>query len=200
MPSSLPWLCLVTYVFFLCLCEELPILRVYDTPIGRATLFSCLLDYALHSVSILLSIASSATLLSRDYPLFSRNNDNNELARYVLIMTQLQRSDSHAIRSQDGRSPDPTITDGFNIQDLGATDEAPPAYGDSLDHLQLSQGGFEAGAAVTGESPFRDHRLYERRIADAEIVRGKTMAASTSTSMSATASSLPFWARRFAAR
>ena len=65
-------------------------------------------------------------------------------------MTQIRRADSHAIRSQDGRSPDPTITDGFNIQDLGAADEAPPAYGDSLDHLQLSQGGFEAGAAVTG--------------------------------------------------
>src|SRR3569833_85048 len=41
--------------------------------------------------------------------------------------------------------------DGYDMQDLGATDEAPPAYGDHMDQLQLSQAGFEAGASVTSE-------------------------------------------------
>lgn len=36
--------------------------------------------------------------------------------------------------------------------DLGASDEAPPAYGDHHDQLNLSQAGFNAGAVVTGES------------------------------------------------
>lgn len=34
--------------------------------------------------------------------------------------------------------------------DLGASDEAPPAYGELHDQLNLSQAGFNAGAAVTG--------------------------------------------------
>lgn len=34
--------------------------------------------------------------------------------------------------------------------DLGAGDEAPPAYGELHDQLNLSQAGFNAGAAVTG--------------------------------------------------
>lgn len=33
----------------------------------------------------------------------------------------------------------------------GDDDVAPPAYGDLHDQIQLSQGGFEAGAAVTSE-------------------------------------------------
>lgn len=35
--------------------------------------------------------------------------------------------------------------------DLGASDDAPPAYGDLFDQLNLSQPGFNAGAMVTGE-------------------------------------------------
>ncbi len=46
---------------------------------------------------------------------------------------------------------DPRVTDGFNMQDLGASDDAPPAYGDAMDHLQLTQSGFKADAAVAGE-------------------------------------------------
>lgn len=42
------------------------------------------------------------------------------------------------------------VTDGFQLPDLGAELDAPPAYGDHFDELQLSQAGFEAGAAVTG--------------------------------------------------
>lgn len=51
------------------------------------------------------------------------------------------------------------VPDGFKYShdnassplDLGASDEAPPAYGDVHDQLNLSQAGFNAGAAVTGE-------------------------------------------------
>lgn len=51
------------------------------------------------------------------------------------------------------------VSDGFNYShdnassplDLGASDEAPPAYGEVHDQLNLSQAGFNAGAAVTGE-------------------------------------------------
>lgn len=59
------------------------------------------------------------------------------------------------------------VADGFNYQgglankadsrsssllDLGASDEAPPAYGELHDQFNLSQAGFNAGAAVTGIS------------------------------------------------
>lgn len=51
------------------------------------------------------------------------------------------------------------VSDGFNYThdnassplDLGASDDAPPAYGEVHDQLNLSQDGFNAGAAVTGE-------------------------------------------------
>lgn len=35
--------------------------------------------------------------------------------------------------------------------DLGASDDAPPAYGELYDQLNLSQAGFNASAVVTGE-------------------------------------------------
>lgn len=66
--------------------------------------------------------------------------------------------------------------------DLGAADEAPPAYGELHDQLNLSQAGFNAGAAVTGEwHPRPDGRL---KLADLT----QTMAASTSPSTRPTAS------------
>lgn len=34
--------------------------------------------------------------------------------------------------------------------DLGASNDAPPAYGTLFDQLHLSQAGFNAGAVVTG--------------------------------------------------
>lgn len=43
------------------------------------------------------------------------------------------------------------VADGLNAPDLGASDDAPPAYGEHHDQLTLSQVGFEAGAAVTGQ-------------------------------------------------
>lgn len=42
------------------------------------------------------------------------------------------------------------MTDGFMVPNLDPYYETPPAYGDEFDHLQFSQPGFEAGAAVTG--------------------------------------------------
>ena len=62
----------------------------------------------------------------------------------------LSRSNTAGPRpSQDARRP--LISDGFNNVDLGADSDAPPAYGDFHDKLQLSHAGFEAGAAVTGK-------------------------------------------------
>lgn len=49
------------------------------------------------------------------------------------------------------------VADGFRAPDLGAELDAPPAYGEHHDQLQLSQAGFEAGAAVTGEE--RDRQI-----------------------------------------
>lgn len=45
------------------------------------------------------------------------------------------------------------VSDDFSVSvpDLGANQDAPPAYGDQFNQLQLSQAGFQAGAAVTGE-------------------------------------------------
>lgn len=39
----------------------------------------------------------------------------------------------------------------ISLPDLGANLDAPPAYGDEFNELQLSQAGFSAGAAVTGK-------------------------------------------------
>lgn len=44
------------------------------------------------------------------------------------------------------------VADGFQVPDLGADLDAPPAYGDHFDELHLSQAGFDAGAIVTGKS------------------------------------------------
>lgn len=52
---------------------------------------------------------------------------------------------------QEAETSDMWVADGLRAPDLGATVDAPPAYGDHHDQLQLSQAGFEAGAAVTGE-------------------------------------------------
>ncbi|ROW07820.1 hypothetical protein VMCG_03372 [Cytospora schulzeri] len=51
------------------------------------------------------------------------------------------------------------VADGFNLGgeggnsplDLGASEDAPPAYGDLYDQLNLSQAGFNAGATVTDD-------------------------------------------------
>ncbi|KAK5992898.1 Sterol 3-beta-glucosyltransferase UGT80B1 [Cladobotryum mycophilum] len=43
------------------------------------------------------------------------------------------------------------VTDGFVIPDLEVPTEAPPAYGDQVDHIELSQPGLDAGAAVTSD-------------------------------------------------
>ncbi|KAK3939702.1 glycosyltransferase family 28 domain-containing protein [Diplogelasinospora grovesii] len=55
------------------------------------------------------------------------------------------------------------------VPDLGAADDAPPAYGtgDHLDQLQLSQAGFEAGAAVTEDGRVNINiNQKNRRLAD----------------------------------
>ncbi|RBQ88793.1 hypothetical protein VDGD_20617 [Verticillium dahliae] len=41
-------------------------------------------------------------------------------------------------------------SDGFSLPDLEAETEAPPAYGELHDQIQLSQSGIQAGASVTG--------------------------------------------------
>lgn len=53
------------------------------------------------------------------------------------------------------------VADGLQAPDLGARDDAPPAYGEHHDQLQLSQVGFEAGAAVTGE----ENQMRKGRVA-----------------------------------
>ena len=67
----------------------------------------------------------------------------------------LRRSDTTATRPSEDAARRPLISDGFNPLDLGADADAPPAYGEFHDRLQLSQSGFEAGAAVTGKDTTR---------------------------------------------
>ncbi|KAB5578470.1 glycosyltransferase family 28 domain-containing protein [Coniochaeta sp. 2T2.1] len=62
-----------------------------------------------------------------------------------------------------------TVSDNFSVSvpDLGATLDAPPAYGDVFNELQLSQAGFEAGAAVTGDGRVNINiNQKNRRLAD----------------------------------
>ena len=66
---------------------------------------------------------------------------------------QLRRSDTRTVRL--GESRDPLAADGFNMNDLGASEEAPPAYGEHMDQLHLTQSGFQAEAAVAGQSGTR---------------------------------------------
>jgi len=63
--------------------------------------------------------------------------------------SQLRRADSRVVRLLESR--DPLAADGFNMNDLGAADDAPPAYGDHMDQLHLTQSGFQAEAAVAGQ-------------------------------------------------
>jgi hypothetical protein len=65
-------------------------------------------------------------------------------------------ADSSVRRSASGHEYTPHDFDVFmahdiDVPDLGAGDNAPPAYGDYHNELQLSQAGFEAEAAVTCE-------------------------------------------------
>jgi hypothetical protein len=46
---------------------------------------------------------------------------------------------------------DALVSDGFQVPSLGAEADAPPAYGELHDQLQLSRAGLQAGAAVTGK-------------------------------------------------
>jgi hypothetical protein len=54
----------------------------------------------------------------------------------------------------------PILTDGFELPEMEAPEEAPPPYGERPDQLQFSQPGFNAGAEVTGESSQR-FSIYE---------------------------------------
>lgn len=55
-------------------------------------------------------------------------------------------------RDDDADSHRALITDGFDLPpDLGGHAEAPPAYSEQYDQIQLEQAGFAAGAAVTGK-------------------------------------------------
>ncbi|KAK7420184.1 hypothetical protein QQZ08_010540 [Neonectria magnoliae] len=64
------------------------------------------------------------------------------------------------------------ITDGFQLPNIDPGDGEPPPYGEHHDHVQFSQPGFEAGAAVTGTSYPCDGRVNinintkNRRLAD----------------------------------
>lgn len=62
--------------------------------------------------------------------------------------------------------------------DLGASDEAPPAYGELHDQIQLSQAGFNAGAAVTDDGRVNINiNLTNRQLADilAPALRGQLL-------------------------
>lgn len=64
------------------------------------------------------------------------------------------RTVSQAIRTMEGRQQDPLISDGgfdssSDFADLGADNvDAPPAYSDQMNQIQMNQSGFEAGATV----------------------------------------------------
>lgn len=64
--------------------------------------------------------------------------------------TPVRRSTS-GLEAQRDSTLEPLIADGFEVPDLGADIDAPPAYGEHPDQIRLSQVGFEAGAAVTGK-------------------------------------------------
>ena len=70
--------------------------------------------------------------------------------------SDVRRVDSRAVRRDEQR--DPFVRDGFNMHDLGASEEAPPAYGETMNELQLSQAGFDAAAVVAGTS--RSWRMW----------------------------------------
>jgi hypothetical protein len=64
--------------------------------------------------------------------------------------SDIRRMDSTAVRQDEAR--DPLVRDGFDMQDLGASEEVPPAYGEVMNELQLSQAGFDTTAVVAGAS------------------------------------------------
>jgi len=84
-------------------------------------------------------------------------NLSRSASRKLFIMSKdpgsLKRELSlHHPVAHGGDDHDALISDGFGTPaDLGAGTELPPAYGDALDQVQLSQAGFEAGAAVTSK-------------------------------------------------
>lgn len=59
----------------------------------------------------------------------------------------IPRHEQHNSEDEDGSH----VADGFEVPDLGADLDAPPAYGDHFDELKLNQAGFEAGAVVAGK-------------------------------------------------
>ncbi|XP_044715403.1 sterol 3-beta-glucosyltransferase UGT80A2 [Hirsutella rhossiliensis] len=62
---------------------------------------------------------------------------------------------------------DALVTDGFIMPHLGSPADTPPAYGAHHDHVQFSQPGFEAGAAVTTDGRVNINiNTKNRRLAD----------------------------------
>lgn len=94
------------------------------------------------------------------------------------------------------------VPDGFNYThdnassplDLGADNEAPPAYGEVHDQLNLSQDGFNAGAAVTGELQPWERPLQSTMSTLAKALT-QTMAVSISISARPTGGCPSFWPR-----
>ncbi|OIW26165.1 UDP-Glycosyltransferase/glycogen phosphorylase [Coniochaeta ligniaria NRRL 30616] len=75
------------------------------------------------------------------------------------VLPSYEETDASSSYVSDGAS--------ISVPDLGANLDAPPAYGDQFDHLQLSQAGFEAGAAVTGDGRVNINiNQKNRRLAD----------------------------------
>ncbi|KAK0731150.1 hypothetical protein B0H67DRAFT_474439 [Lasiosphaeris hirsuta] len=71
------------------------------------------------------------------------------------------------IANEDGRTNTVPIPEELDIPDLGGEQIPPPAYGDHLDQLLLSQAGFEAGAAVTDDGRININiNQKNRRLAD----------------------------------
>ncbi|KAK3693580.1 hypothetical protein B0T22DRAFT_421016 [Podospora appendiculata] len=66
-----------------------------------------------------------------------------------------------------GKAASASIADRLDTYGLGAGDEPPPAYGEHVNRLQLSQSGFEAGAAVTSDGRVNINiNQKNRRLAD----------------------------------
>ncbi|KAJ2894553.1 glycosyltransferase family 28 domain-containing protein [Zalerion maritima] len=63
---------------------------------------------------------------------------------------------------------DALVSSGFDLPEMDAPEEAsPPAYGDVMDELHLSQSGFEAGAAIAADGRINiTIREKNRRLAD----------------------------------
>ncbi|KAH6885824.1 hypothetical protein B0T10DRAFT_444100 [Thelonectria olida] len=79
----------------------------------------------------------------------------------------LARQQSAQPRNTHDDSSQALLTEGYQLPDIDPGESQPPPYGESHDHLQFTQPGFEAGAAVTGDGRVNINiNTKNRRLAD----------------------------------